>query len=572
MTHFLSRTAMALLTASALTTSMAWAQMPKPNFPIALPKTVDEDKPTATAEPDTRVRETPAMPATPAPEGVEAKALSEAVVRHPAPKRAPAVRMEVKTSVTGRVVTADGPAQVHIVKKGDTLAAIGRTWDMKPQDIAKENGLKSPYRLHPGDEIKGPKRVAKAYVVGPGDTLYAVARRFSISAKALAEINDMSAGQALKPGHKLILPSGFKDKGPTRTQVPVADEQAVEVQDKPKAASPSKLVPHPPVIVKPISAEAEEPAAPEGRQTVTTKVSVTGKVIEFTGKPVHYTVRKGDAVDTIAHSMGLTRKAFADLNNLEPPYSLRPGKVLKGPPKTLKGYVPVEGDTLALIAKRFSTTPKALAALNGKMVRPGKRLTLPDNIRDRGPVREILHNGPVVPSAPAAKPVTLPTYERPAPPVITPRPLVQAPTSNPLTDAQISALGKGRFAWPLRGEIISDFGPKGTGQRNDGINIRARAGDTVRAAASGDVVYSGDQVPGFGNLILIKHADGWVTAYGNLARVDVKMQQKVTQGQQLGTAGDTGGMAEIQLHFEVRYAPIPTERARPVNPELVLGK
>ena len=182
--------------------------------------------------------------------------------------------------------------------------------------------------------------------------------------------------------------------------------------------------------------------------------------------------------------------------------------------------------------------------------------------------------------------VTPPVNERPPPPVITPRPYVPPPVaprpqtpspipsaaSSPLSDAQISALGRGRFIWPLRGDLISDFGPKGTGQRNDGINIRARTGETVRSAAAGDVVYAGDQVPGFGNLILVKHADGWVTAYGHLAKVDVRMQQKVVQGQQLGLAGDTGGMSEVQLHFEVRYAPGPTERARPVNPELVLGK
>ena len=119
---------------------------------------------------------------------------------------------------------------------------------------------------------------------------------------------------------------------------------------------------------------------------------------------------------------------------------------------------------------------------------------------------------------------------------------------------------------------MSEFGPKGTGQRNDGINIRAQAGDPVRAAAAGDVVYAGDQVPGFGNLVLVKHADGWVTAYGHLGRVDVKMQQKVVQGQQLGMAGQSGGVSEPQLHFEVRYAPSPTERARPVDPQLVLGR
>jgi murein DD-endopeptidase MepM/ murein hydrolase activator NlpD len=79
-------------------------------------------------------------------------------------------------------------------------------------------------------------------------------------------------------------------------------------------------------------------------------------------------------------------------------------------------------------------------------------------------------------------------------------------------------------------------------------------------------------VPGFGNLVLIKHPDGWVTAYGHLSRVEVKMQQKVTQGQQIGQAGATGGAPEPQLHFEVRYAPSALERARPIDPKLVLPR
>jgi murein DD-endopeptidase MepM/ murein hydrolase activator NlpD len=146
------------------------------------------------------------------------------------------------------------------------------------------------------------------------------------------------------------------------------------------------------------------------------------------------------------------------------------------------------------------------------------------------------------------------------------------PSTGTASDSQISQLGRGRFIWPLRGEVISAFGPKGTGQRNDGINIRVNLGDPVRAAAAGDVVYAGDQVPGFGNLVLVKHAEGWVTAYGHLSRVDVKIQQRVTQGQQIGQAGNTGGVGEPQLHFEVRYAPTPADRARPIDPNLVLPK
>ncbi|HEY9217989.1 MAG TPA: peptidoglycan DD-metalloendopeptidase family protein, partial [Phenylobacterium sp.] len=141
-----------------------------------------------------------------------------------------------------------------------------------------------------------------------------------------------------------------------------------------------------------------------------------------------------------------------------------------------------------------------------------------------------------------------------------------------VSDSQASSLARGRFVWPVTGDIISNFGPKSGGQRNDGVNIRAAAGEIVRAVAAGDVVYAGDQVPGFGNLVLIKHTDGWVSAYGHLQRVDVKIQQKVGQGQQIGQIGASGGVSEPQLHFEIRYAPSPQERARPVDPQLVLPR
>jgi murein DD-endopeptidase MepM/ murein hydrolase activator NlpD len=147
--------------------------------------------------------------------------------------------------------------------------------------------------------------------------------------------------------------------------------------------------------------------------------------------------------------------------------------------------------------------------------------------------------------------------------------LQQAPPQSAapaFSDSQVTQMAAGRFKWPLTGTILSDFGPKAGGQRNDGLDIQANAGDAVRAAADGDIVYAGDQVPGFGNLVLIKHADGWATAYGHLGRIDVKNQQKVTQGQQIGQAGQTGGVSEPQLHFEVRYG------SKAVDPKLALPK
>jgi murein DD-endopeptidase MepM/ murein hydrolase activator NlpD len=132
--------------------------------------------------------------------------------------------------------------------------------------------------------------------------------------------------------------------------------------------------------------------------------------------------------------------------------------------------------------------------------------------------------------------------------------------------------GAGRFVWPVRGQILSSFGVTGVGRRNDGVDIGAVAGAPVGAAASGEVVYAGDQVPGFGNLVLIKHASGWVSAYAHLGTVIVKMRQMVYQGEPLGTVGMTGGVGAPQLHFEIRYAATPSEKARPVDPVLVLPR
>ena len=146
------------------------------------------------------------------------------------------------------------------------------------------------------------------------------------------------------------------------------------------------------------------------------------------------------------------------------------------------------------------------------------------------------------------------------------------PAGSTLTDAQVTAAGRGRFVWPVVGEILSTFGVKDVGRSNDGVDVRAPQGSVVRAAAAGDVVYAGDQVPGFGNLVLVKHADGWVTAYAHLDKVSVKMRETVAQNQEIGEVGQSGGVSEPQLHFEVRYAPTPMEKARPVDPLLVLPK
>ena len=123
-----------------------------------------------------------------------------------------------------------------------------------------------------------------------------------------------------------------------------------------------------------------------------------------------------------------------------------------------------------------------------------------------------------------------------------------------------AAAGAPSFDWPIRGAILSDFGRKPDGGRNDGINIEARTGADVRAAAAGQVVYAGSELAGYGRLVLIRHSGGFVTAYAHNSRILVREGDQVERGQVIAAAGDTGSVDRPQVHFEIRNG------VNPVNP------
>ena len=120
------------------------------------------------------------------------------------------------------------------------------------------------------------------------------------------------------------------------------------------------------------------------------------------------------------------------------------------------------------------------------------------------------------------------------------------------------------FVWPVSGEIISNFGGPANGERNDGINIATPLGTPIHAAASGTITYSGNELKDYGNLVLIKHEDGYVTAYAHADRLIVARGDVVSRGQIIGYAGQTGDVRTPQLHFEIRHD------TQPVNPRPLL--
>jgi murein DD-endopeptidase MepM/ murein hydrolase activator NlpD len=479
---------------------------------------------------------------------------------------------EAPTAANGKIVTLKGERAAYVVKKGDTLEKIADKLDTTIAELMSANQLKKTSVLQPGDVLKGPAVAKKAYVVAKGDTVFSIAKRFHVSVEELRSENDLSAKTSIRPGQQIRLPDDYRAPA-----VEAADDQADKGSDDKADAASAK-------------ASAKGRKGKVATQSDDTGVAAAadraagGKVVTREAKGESYKVRKGDTIAKVADKLDTDVAELKRLNNLKG-NAVRPGQVLRGPGFAEHVYTAEAGDTLTSIAARFGVSVASLRAENELSkrvlsVRAGQKLYLPDGYHERNaPTEERTSRSYPQPYQPPSRSedLTLPAHPIPYAPQGGAQPPPSAaqqaaPTTPALSDAQISQMGKGRFQWPLTGAVLSDFGPKSGGQRNDGINLQAEAGSAVRAAADGDVVYAGDQVPGFGNLVLIKHADGWVTAYGHLGRVDVKMQQKVTQGQQIGQAGNSGGVPEPQLHFEVRYAPNPLERARPVDPKLVLPK
>jgi murein DD-endopeptidase MepM/ murein hydrolase activator NlpD len=117
----------------------------------------------------------------------------------------------------------------------------------------------------------------------------------------------------------------------------------------------------------------------------------------------------------------------------------------------------------------------------------------------------------------------------------------------------------GKFRWPVKGKVIAGFGSKSDGTHNDGVNLAVPLGTEVHAAEAGIVAYAGSELKGYGQLILIRHDSGWVTAYAHNDQMLVKRDDKVRRGQVIAKAGKTGAVEQPQVHFEIRQGPTPVD-------------
>jgi murein DD-endopeptidase MepM/ murein hydrolase activator NlpD len=121
------------------------------------------------------------------------------------------------------------------------------------------------------------------------------------------------------------------------------------------------------------------------------------------------------------------------------------------------------------------------------------------------------------------------------------------------------------FRWPVRGKVITSYGAKTNGKSNDGINVAVPEGTPVKAAEDGVVAYSGNELKGYGNLVLVRHSNGYVTAYAHASELMVKRGDPIKRGQIIAKSGQSGEVASPQLHFEIRKGSSPVDPLQFLN-------
>lgn len=278
-------------------------------------------------------------------------------------------------------------------------------------------------------------------------------------------------------------------------------------------------------------------------------------------------VRPGDTLYSISRTHNVDVKQLIATNQIQPPYSIKVGQTLRLPGATAARYTPAAqggyhtvrpGDTLYSISRANGLKAWQVARANNidqpYTIKLGQRLMIPGSggytrtaaAPKISPVRASAtrESASAVPT-PSRNPVRTAAIGQRAPKA-EPKPVYRGklPKPSPRTAT--------KFRWPVKGRIISRFGSKPNGVRNDGINIAVPTGTSVRAAENGVVAYSGNELRGYGNLVLIRHADNWVTAYAHNSKLLVRRGERVRRGQIVAKTGRSGSVKSPQLHFEIR--------------------
>lgn len=423
------------------------------------------------------------------------------------------IRYTVCTRIFALLVTAAGvsscyqPAHYAQVRYGNaayanpapvspryyTPAPVPPQQQRTPQDdyLYAPVAMKDLSPLHTHTTVATPNK-DMSVVVRPGDTVYAIARAYGASPQAMIRANGLRAPYAISPGQTLVIP-----------------------------------------------------------------------------KNAYYTVERGDTLSSIARGHRMTAAKLASINNIALNSLLIPGQTLRVSPNT---YAPV-AKKAPVIKKRRSYATYRPNVVPIPVLKPygyaqtntnGSSYTAPVYTNNApqtggllGAVKRMIKREPAGYNQGAAispqvirKPYTG-VNSAPASIVAAPA-AITAVANNTAKPVVVRTSTDNTFMLPVKGAVVANYGPRAGGLFNEGVNISAPSGTPVRAALDGTVVYSGNAIRGYGNLVLVQHAGGYITTYAHNERNVVTKGDTVHKGQVIGYVGNTGQVTGPQLHFGIR--------------------
>jgi len=329
-----------------------------------------------------------------------------------------------------------------------------------------------------------------------GETIYNLSRRYGVPAKSIMEANGITDATAIRSGQKITIPTYSYSQG---VGVSAPDNNPAVAKASATVGAPQRLTTAPTARSANQTASLQKPEAP-----------ARGAAIADGGR---YTVVSGDTLYGISLKTGASVDAIKRVNNMSGD-TVRLGQKLVIPGLSDEKVATAAAKPLDPIrTSSVQTAPAKEAEV--------KEYTPPKQASETGAIRKI--EAEVTAKAP-------------------------------------DATGVNAMRWPVQGRVINAFGSNDGGRPNDGIDISVPQGTPVKAAENGVVIYAGDGLKELGKTILVRHADGLVTVYGHVSKIDVKRGDDIKRGQQIASSGMSGAAKQPQLHFEVR------KNSKPVNP------
>jgi murein DD-endopeptidase MepM/ murein hydrolase activator NlpD len=393
-------------------------------------------------------------------------------------------------------------------------------------------------------------------------------------------------------------------------QAPVVERRELPQYSRPQPQYQSQALPPP--IAAPQSYSAASAGvsgggrglasySPPASPRIETTGSIAPRSVAATHAPAQGTtiiVGTSDTLETLSRRYNVSSAAILQANGYKGPRVLSPGQQLIIPhPAAVAGAAPAlaapvskpvavasasppsvhvvnHGDTLLSVARRNHIPVAELAKANGiepsTKLKLGTKLTVPGaRTAAVAPVAQPMAVATAQPAAPLAAPATKLAAATPDPQQKA-RLAQAAPTAeetaaeNPVKAADATG-ALPTFRWPVRGKVITSYGAKTNGKSNDGINLAVPEGTPVKAAEDGVVAYSGNELKGYGNLVLVRHSNGYVTAYAHASELLVKRGDTIKRGQIIAKSGQSGEVGSPQLHFEIRKGSSPVDPLQFLN-------